>query len=153
MDILNLGCGNRLIKGAIQHDRIKHRPEINVAHDLNILPWPFEDSSFDKIVALAVFEHLDIDLVASLNECHRILRPGGQVVIKLPLHDGFNAYDDPTHRWLFSLRSLNQFCPQTKRGREYGFYTPFKWKFIKKPRANKAKSSFWATLEAMPAGN
>lgn len=150
MDILNLGCGNRLIDGAVHHDRVKHRPEIDVVHDLNVRPWPFADKSFDKISALAVLEHLDIDLVASLNECHRILRPGGQLVIKLPLHTGSNAYDDPTHRWFFSLKSLDQFCPETERGQAYGFYTPFKWRFVKRPHPNKSKTSLWATLEALP---
>ena len=147
MDILNVGAGNRIIKGAINHDRVKHRQEIDVAHDLNELPWPWGDETFDKIVALAVFEHLDIDLVASLNECHRILRPGGHLVIKLPLQSGANAYDDPTHRWFFTLRSLDQFCPETQRGKDYSFYTPLKWAFVKRPRANNAKTSLWATLE------
>jgi SAM-dependent methyltransferase len=150
MQTLNLGCGNRLVNGAINHDRVKHRPEVDVVHDLNTMPWPWPDDSFDKIVALAVLEHLDPDLVASLNECHRILRPGGILVIKLPLQNGGNAYDDPTHRWFFSLRSLDQFCPETERGREYGFYTARKWKFIKRPHPNNAQTSLWATLEALP---
>lgn len=150
MDVLNIGCGNRIVEGAVNHDRVKHRPEVDVAHDLNVLPWPFEAQSFDKVVALAVLEHLDIDLVASLNECHRILRPGGQLVIKLPLQSGSNAYDDPTHRWFFTLNSLDQFCPETERGQAYGFYTPYKWKFIKRPHPNKAQTSLWSTLEALP---
>lgn len=149
MKILNLGCGNRLIKGAVHHDRVKHRPEIDVVHDLNVLPWPFESASFDQIVALAVFEHLDIDLVASLNECHRILGPGGQLVIKLPMWNSENSYDDPTHRWFFTLRSLDQFCPETERGQQYSFYTPHKWRFVKRPHTNKAGTSLWATLEAI----
>lgn len=149
MDVLNVGCGNRLIEGAVHLDRMAHRPEIDVVHDLNVLPWPFEDSSFDKIVALAVLEHLDIDLFASLNECHRILRPGGQAVVKLPLQSGANAYDDPSHRWFFTLKSFDQFCPETARGKAYDFYTPFKWRFVKGPLANKAGTSVWVTLEAL----
>lgn len=147
MKILNIGCGNRLIKGAVHHDRVGHRPEIDVVHDLNLRPWPWNDGEFDQVVALAVLEHLDIDLVASLDECHRILRPGGQMVIKLPLQSGANAYDDPTHRWFFTLRSLDQFCPETQRGKDYGFYTPHKWRFVKPPHPNKAKTSLWATME------
>lgn len=149
MKVLNLGAGNRLVKGAVNHDRTKHRPEITVTHDLNLLPWPWPDNEFNKIVALAVFEHLDIDLVASLNEAHRLLKPGGQLVIKLPLQSGANAYDDPTHRWFFTLRSLDQFCPETKRGKDYGFYTPHKWRYVKRPKANKARTSLWATLEVI----
>jgi SAM-dependent methyltransferase len=150
MKVLNVGCGNRLIDGAVHHDRVKHRPEIDVVHDLNVLPWPWADDEFDKVVALAVLEHLDIDLVASLNECHRILKPGGQLVIKLPMWNAERSYDDPTHRWFFTLGSLDQFCPETERGQAYLFYTPHKWKYVKRPFLNRSKTSLWATLEALP---
>lgn len=149
MMTLNLGCGNRLIEGAVHHDRTKHRPEIEVVHDLNVRPWPWADKSFDQIVALSVLEHLDIDLVASLNECHRILRPAGQLVLKLPLWNAERSYDDPTHRWVFTLHSLDQLCPETERGQEYTFYTPCKWKYIRRPQANPEGTSMWATLEAL----
>ena len=149
LGFLNLGAGNKIIQGAVNHDLHKHRPEIDVAHDLDFLPWPWADDSFDRIAALAVFEHLDIDLVLALNQCHRILRPGGELVLKLPLWDSERAHDDPTHRWYYTLRSLDQFCPETKRGRQYGFYTPHKWAFVKRPRANKARTSFYATLRAL----
>jgi SAM-dependent methyltransferase len=146
MDILNLGAGNKIIAGAVNHDLRKHRKEIDVAHDLNILPWPWADESFDVIVARAVFEHLDNDLMVTLNECWRILRPGGKLGIKLPLWSAERAHDDPTHRWFFTIRSLDQFCPDTKRGRQYAFYTDRKWKFVKRPKVNKAQTSFYATL-------
>jgi len=144
--ILNLGAGNKIIKGAVNHDLYKHRKEIDVAHDLNILPWPWADESFDQIVASAVFEHLDNNLVVTLNECHRLLRPGGAVWLKLPLWSAERAHDDPTHRWFFTIRSLDQFCPKTRRGKQYGFYTPLKWRYVKGPRFNKARTSLVVTL-------
>jgi len=149
MDILNLGCGNKLLSGdgVVNHDLHKHRPEIDVAHDLNVLPWPWADESFDQIVASAVLEHLDIDLVASLNECWRLLRPGGILGLKLPLWSAEKAHDDPTHRWFFTVRSLDQFCPETRRGKQYGFYTAQKWRYVKKPVVNKAQTSFYVALE------
>jgi ubiquinone/menaquinone biosynthesis C-methylase UbiE len=143
---LNIGCGNKIDPGAINLDFSKHRKEVDIVHDLNVLPWPFEDNQFEQISALAVLEHLDIDLVKSLNECHRILKPGGTINIKLPLQTGYNAYDDPTHRWFFSLRSLDQFCPETQRGKDYGFYTTKKWKYVKGPKNNNARTSLYATL-------
>ena len=145
-EILNIGCGKRPIKDAINHDVTKHADYVDIVHDLNILPWPWKDEQFVKIAALAVLEHLDIDLLHSLNECWRILKPGGTLVIKLPLWNSENSYDDPTHRWFFTLNSLNQFCPETQRGRDYDFYTPYKWKFVKRPKPNNAKTSLWATL-------
>ena len=147
LDTLNLGAGRRPIKGAVNHDIVKHSPHIDVAHDLNVLPWPWTDNSFDRIVARAVFEHLDIDLVASLDECWRILRPGGYVYLKLPHWNSDMAHADPTHRWYFSVKSFDQFDPERRRGREYGFYTDRHWKITKGPRLNDARSSIHVNME------
>ncbi len=147
MDRLNLGAGNRPIGGAVNHDRTKHRPEIDIAHDLNNLPWPWPDRSFDQIIAASVFEHLVPDLVQILGECWRILRPGGQLYMKLPHWQSDISYQDPTHRWRFSLQSFDQFDPDTQRGQEYGFYTPRKWRIVRPAVLNTAGSSIHITLE------
>jgi SAM-dependent methyltransferase len=146
---LQLGCGNDPLTGpdVVNHDRMKHRPEVDIVHDLDILPWPWSGNSFDLIVARSVFEHLRLNLIESLNECWRILRPGGQIFIKLPHWQSDISHDDPTHRWYFSLRSLDQFDPDTPRGKDYGFYTDRKWRIVQAPELNKAKSSILATLE------
>lgn len=145
--ILNLGAGNRIIGDAVNHDLIKHRPEISVAWDLNILPWPWPDNLFDQIVARSVLEHLRINAIESMNECWRILRPGGQIFVKLPHWNSEVAHQDPTHYWLFSAHSLDQLDPDTQRGKDYAFYTTRKWKYLKTPELNKAQSSIIATLE------
>ena len=44
---------------------------------------PFPDASFDQVVCLGVFEYLTT-YERSLNEIHRVLRPGGMVIISLP---------------------------------------------------------------------
>ena len=147
MKVLNLGAGNYIWKGAVNHDLRKHRPEIDVTHDLNVLPWPWADSSFDHIASSSVFEHLTIDLVMALDECWRILRPGGTLRVKVPHWKHDNAYADPTHRWRYSLRVFDAFNPDTKLGRELGFYTDRRWKFIAAPKLNDQKSSIIATLE------
>lgn len=147
--ILNLGCGNKLIAGAVQHDRVKHRPEVDIVHDLNVLPWPWADNSFERIVAWAVLEHLNIDLLQSMNECWRILKPGGQIQLKLPVWDHPNSWTDPTHRWHYTLETCDIFDPRTKYGSEYRFYTDRKWKIVDKARLNNAKSSFFVTLEVI----
>jgi len=147
MDILNLGAGNMIMMGAVNHDRVRHRPEIDVAWDLNLMPWPWIDGSFDVIVARAVFEHLKITLIESMNECWRMLRPGGKVLLKLPDWRHEHSYDDPTHYWRFTLHTVEIFDPETKYGREYAFYTQRKWRIIKGPRLNRCQSSIYVTLE------
>lgn len=143
MDILNLGAGNKLVEGAINHDLYKHRSEIDVAHDLNDLPWPWKDNSFDLIVACAVLEHLRINLIESVNECWRILRPGGVLHMKLPYWNHANSYRDPTHYWQFDLGTCDLFDPDTKYGRKYQFYHQLrKWRIIRRAKLNRAGSSF-----------
>ncbi len=149
MDILNIGAGNKPLDGAVNHDRVKHRPEIDVEWDLNNVPWPWEDNSFDLVVAKAVFEHLELTLLESMAECWRILRPGGEVYVKLPYWDSDGSYVDPTHRWRFSLRSLDVFDLDTVFGQKYRFYTDKKWKIVKPARLNDAGTSFAAKLKVV----
>lgn len=141
-DILNLGAGNKLVAGAVQHDLTKHRPEIDVVWDLNNLPWPWEGNSFDMVVACAVFEHLRNNLIETVNECWRILRPGGVLYMKLPYWQSDNAFRDPTHYWQFSTGTCDIFDPETQYGQRYSFYTERKWKIIAAARLNKARTSF-----------
>ena len=148
-DILNLGAGNHIWEGAVNHDLRQHRDEIDVAHDLNIIPWPWADGSFDHLAASSVFEHLEIDLVRVLNECWRILRAEGHLRLKLPYWQHDNAYADPTHRWHYSLRALDVFVPETKLGTELVFYTDRKWRFVKGPKLNDQKSALVAMLQAV----
>lgn len=46
------------------------------------LKIPFRDNTFDKVVSVAALEFAS-DLKAALAECHRVLKPGGRMVIGL----------------------------------------------------------------------
>ena len=130
--VLNLGAGNRIIENAVNHDLRKHRPEIDVAHDLNRLPWPWEDGKFEKVRAMSVLEHLDADLLASIDECWRILVPGGVLHIRVPYWRHETCWRDPTHRRGYTMETFDIFDPTTKVGQEYGFYTTCKWRIVEK---------------------
>ena len=52
---------------------------------------PFEDASFDIILSYDVFEHVQ-NLPAVLNECYRILRPGGRLIALFPPYYGPRAH-------------------------------------------------------------
>lgn len=135
------------LEGAVNHDLSKHAPFVDAVADLNLTPWPWADESFDLIHASAVLEHLRLSLVESLDECWRILRPGGQLHAKVPYWQHDNSHADPTHRWHFSLRSFDYFDPTTKLGSQYGFYTDRKWKLVKPAALNREASSIIATLQ------
>jgi SAM-dependent methyltransferase len=49
---------------------------------------PFEDASFDRVIAIHVLEHLR-NLPAALEEIRRVLRPGGAFAIVIPCEGGF----------------------------------------------------------------
>jgi SAM-dependent methyltransferase len=137
--LLNLGTGRVPAvppKGAtslwvvINHDLMRHSPFIDVAWNLERRPWPWEPDSITIIRAYSVLEHLSISLLDSLNECWRILKPGGRLDIKLPLWDKEETWNDPTHRWQFGHEALNLFDPTTERGKRYQFYGAKPWRIL-----------------------
>jgi len=144
---LVLGCGLFPLPNSINHDRTLHSDYVDIAYDLNILPWPWEDESYDVIVAKAVFEHLNHDLLKSVNECWRILKPGGGLYMKLPAWDSHVSYQDPTHRWFYDPRVFEYFDPATPLGREYWFYTELKWKLKSPGKYNSGKTSIHGSLQ------
>lgn len=125
MPKLNLGAGTEKRTGFINHDVRKHSPHIHVVHDLNMLPWPWEDGQFDLVRSWAVFEHLTLTLAESMGECWRILKPGGTLVIKVPRFCAKTVPHDPTHRWMgWEPETFQFFDPARgrygKRGAMYG---------------------------------
>lgn len=153
MKILNLGAGNRIINGADNHDIIKHREEINLVFDLNVsflhhpdkMPyWLFQignqlgldlteiahNGIYDKIEFISVIEHLEITPIQALNECWHLLKPNGQLVIKYPHYKSETSFHDPTHRWHLTEYSLDYVDPDTQFGKDYSYYTPYKWQII-----------------------
>lgn len=61
---------------------------------LDITAIGLPDASTDMVFANHVLEH--VDDAAALAEIHRILRPGGQVVLTVPMVEGWaETYEDP----------------------------------------------------------
>jgi len=109
---LNLGVGRNAREGWVNVDLEQH-PGVDVLWDLDMLPWPWGDGEFDEILALDIFEHLD-DMTGAMDECWRVLQPGGLMTVRVPVAGGPNHYDDPTHRRGFTKRSFNYYCPGTQ---------------------------------------
>ena len=107
--ILDLGCGNQKKIGAIGID-INPVTKADIIHDLNIFPYPFEKSTFEEIYVDNVIEHLD-NIMKVMEEIHRISKPDGSVVIKVPYFRSRYAFNDPTHYHFFSVDAFTYFDP------------------------------------------
>ena len=123
---LDLGCGTNPTPGYVHHDRRRHSAHVEVAHDLDLLPWPWADCSCEEVLGLDVFEHLHLMPEAWMRECHRILVPGGLLRLRVPVFGSPWHLMDPTHVRGFHPLNFDYFI----RGRElylkYGhFYFDF----------------------------
>lgn len=52
--------------------------------DVETGPYPYEDSRFDVVVCCEILEHLSHDPMHMLREIHRILKPGGALLLTTP---------------------------------------------------------------------
>ena len=109
-DVLELGsspyflslCLHRLCSGRVAHgnyfgtaatsgcDRLVHGRTGEAidfafeAFNIETDEFPYPDGSFDVVVFSELIEHLGVNPVRTLSEIHRVLRPGGAVVVTTP---------------------------------------------------------------------
>ena len=128
---INLGAGNDVLDTNvwINHDLKKHRPEIEVSFDLEDIPWPLDDNTFDEVRMFDVLEHLN-NIVGVMDEVWRILKPDGILDCKVCGYKNENFWVDPTHKHAFAPNSMDYFDPTTSIGQIYDFYTDKKWKIV-----------------------
>jgi len=113
---LNVGCGNDIKEGYVNIDHIA-LDGVDVVHDLNVLPLPFESDSVDEILCLDVLEH--IDYIPLLQDFHRILKKGGKIIVRTPHFSSRFNYIDPTHLNRFSIQTFEFFLSNSFFKREY----------------------------------
>jgi SAM-dependent methyltransferase len=115
MRILDVGCGINKKPGSIGIDS-NPRSRADVIVDIDRFPYPFRDSSFDALQAVHVIEHV-CDVVRTMEEFHRLVRPGGEVYLATPHYTDFSSFCDPTHKWHLNSFSMRYF------GEDHGGYS------------------------------
>jgi SAM-dependent methyltransferase len=114
---LDIGCGDQ--KQYEDNIGVDLRPAagVDVVADLTDgIPMP--DGSVDRVFAVHVLEHL-IDFLPLVDECHRVLRPGGLLHVLSPWWRYVNAVADPTHVRLLDVQTVKGICRRAGSDRNW----------------------------------
>jgi SAM-dependent methyltransferase len=138
MELL-IGCGNRRARKVggewTELVTLDHDPNCgaDVVHDLESLPWPFDDGTFDEVHAYQVLEHLGRQgdyksFFALFAEIWRVLKPEGVLYAEVPSIHSRWAWGDPSHTRVYQkehLIFLDQWNYQNEVGKTS--MTDFRW--------------------------
>lgn len=112
--ILDLGCGSAWVGRHFEHytglDSSPEAVEAAAAHGISVIQGsvvdrlPFEDASFDGVIAKDLLEHVP-DPVAVVREITRVLKPGGKAFASSPDAQRW-VWDDYTHLRAFTRRGF-----------------------------------------------
>ena len=120
---LNLGAGKDILSGFLNHD-IADLPGINSIHDLNKYPWPWEENSFDEILAMDILEHLNF--MKAMEELIAFNQTGK---LQQGLLEPLRAYIDPlTSAASMSIASI--FNVDSPYYKERGYYSKATFQII-----------------------
>jgi SAM-dependent methyltransferase len=104
--VLDVGCGDRpyaeLFPGAVGFD-VPGNPHADLHGSLEAIP--VEDASFDVVLCLQVLEHVP-DPAAAVRELHRVVRPGGRVL--LTTHGIYPFHPNPDDLWRWTHQGLER---------------------------------------------
>ena len=83
----------------------------DTVHDLDVLPYPWADNSFDEIHAYEVLEHTGSQgdakfFFAQFAELYRMLKPGGYLACTVPAWDSQVAWCMPDHKRVIAEGSI-----------------------------------------------
>lgn len=95
--------------------------------DLDQFPWPVESGEFDQVRLIHVIEHVG-DVLRTMEEIHRILRPGGRLIMETPHYTDFSSWCDPSHRWHLNTYSFRYFGDDNAG---YGYYSTVRFREVR----------------------
>jgi SAM-dependent methyltransferase len=112
--ILDVGCGPRKYPGSIGIDMNRNTAADVICH-LDLGALPFRDNAFDEVRAIHLIEHVE-NVIGTIEEFHRVTRPGGTIFLVTPHYTDFSSFCDPTHRWHLNSFSFWYFYPEGLHG-------------------------------------
>ncbi len=131
--VLDVGCGRGVLLGELANRGYRvfgterspdaargADPRAEIRFGETLRDAAFDADFFDQVIIWHVFEHLP-DPIETLREVHRILKPGGSVIIAVPNFSSWQArwsgadwfhLDPPRHLYHFSTDSLTRLLDQ-----------------------------------------
>lgn len=129
---LNLGCGRDIKSGWINADISKDVPA-DIHLDIRVDVIPLKDECCEEVYASGILEQIEGNdqLIHAMNECWRVLKPGGQIVIVVPNAKHAIAHRDPMDIRKFTIPTFNYFIDGMQEYRDYGSVYGFKpWRTL-----------------------
>lgn len=71
---------------------------------------PFPTGSIESIISHHALEHIGEGFLRLMDECYRVLKPGGVMRIIVPLFPSLTAVEDPDHKRYFMEGTFETFC-------------------------------------------
>lgn len=130
---LDLGCGISKRDGYLGVDSLS-LSGVDITHNLDIFPYPFQDSEVDEIWLDNVLEHLEHPIKV-MEEIYRISKNKAKITVAVPYFRSFYATIDPTHKHFFGINWFNYFDPTHPFFQKY-CYTSAEFK-VKKIEFNR----------------
>lgn len=146
-----LGKVNKVVGIDISHEMYEHaKGHMDEIHFSSVEKMPFEDNSFDVCVCRQGLQYVNLDKAVS--EIHRVLKPGGTVVL---CH--LTAYGDEDKEFFFKVQKLrnpsrkNYFVPNDFPNalKEQGFKDIQNFSYISDESVNKWINNGIASEEDM----
>lgn len=124
---LNIGCGRDYRPDWINIDI---SPDVKAESHIDIgkQPFPAENGTCDEIYISGVLEQIgpNNELLHAMNECHRVLKPGGKMTIIVPNAKYAIAHRDPMDIRKFTYDTFKYFIESAQEYQDYGSVYGFK---------------------------
>ena len=114
---LNLGCGNKILKGYINLDKLNYY-KCDITHDLEKFPYPFKNDSVNENLLSHVLEHLGQQpdtFINIIKELYRICTNNALIIINVPHPRHEDFLSDPTHVRPITVLGLSLFDQKLNR--------------------------------------
>lgn len=118
---LHIGCGTSPLDGWVNLD-MEPGPGIDVVANIETERLPFDDDTFDELMALHVIEHIRNPLVA-MQELWRVAKPDATFLLACPYGSTDDAWEDATHVRPYFVGSWQAFAQPYFWRAPYAAYT------------------------------